>query len=323
MHGQGGIPPWLLSPLYRNTMLLRQSVATPLPAGAQTQAWPPQRHASRLKMTHSTSRVSTRVMHIAIHDALNAVDRRFKPYTFDKKADTRNVTGCRSSRSGTRCFGCAYQANYHLNWSSRRASTAVSPVSRPPTPLPLQRSPTHRPRNQGIAVGQAAAASILALRANDNAVGPFLNKNCPPPAPGKYQCTPGFPFIVFEGWEKVTPFVLQDSTQFRPGPPYAITDAAFKADLDEVKSLGGDGAKTPSARTAEQTQIALFWLESSPLKWSRIARTVATNKGLNHVGERAAARPAQYGAGGWLHRDGRFEEPLQFLAAGHRDSERR
>ena len=89
------------------------------------------------------------------------------------------------------------------------------------------------------------------------------------------------PIHRFRGMEKVTPFVLQDSAQFRPGPPYAITDAAFKADLDEVKSLGGDGAKTPSARTAEQTQIALFWLESSPLKWSRIARTVATNKGLN------------------------------------------
>ena len=68
--------------------------------------------------------------------------------------------------------------------------------------------------------------------------------------------------------------MLQDNAQFRPGPPYAITDKAFKADLDEVKSLGGDGTKTPSARTADQTQIALFWLESSPLKWSRIARTV-------------------------------------------------
>ena len=91
----------------------------------------------------------------------------------------------------------------------------------------------------------------------------------------------GVPIHRFERWENVTPFVLQDNAQFRPGPPYAITDAAFKADLDEVKSLGGDGTNTPSARTADQTQIAMFWLESSPLKWSRIARTVATNKGLN------------------------------------------
>jgi hypothetical protein len=60
-----------------------------------------------------------------------------------------------------------------------------------------------------------------------------------------------------------------------------VTDAKFKADLDEVKSLGGDNKTTPSARTSDQSQIALFWFESSPLKWNRIARTVATDKGLD------------------------------------------
>ena len=60
-----------------------------------------------------------------------------------------------------------------------------------------------------------------------------------------------------------------------------MDDAKFKADLEEVKKLGGDGTTTPSARTDDQTQIALFWLESSPLKWSRIGRTVAADKGLD------------------------------------------
>jgi hypothetical protein len=138
-------------------------------------------------------------------------------------------------------------------------------------------------KTQGIALGKEAAAAILAKRANDHAdAGPLLNMNCPPPGPpGAYQCTPGLPakFVAFEAWANVTPFVLQDNAQFRPGPPYAVTDAKFKADMDEVKALGGDGKTTPSARTEDQTQIALFWLESSPLKWSRIARTVATAKG--------------------------------------------
>ena len=96
-----------------------------------------------------------------------------------------------------------------------------------------------------------------------------------------FQCVPQFPFVAFEKWENVTPFVLQNKEQFRPGPPYTITDAKFKTDLDEVQKLGGNGDKTPSARTPDQTQIALFWLESSPLKWSRIARTVATSKATN------------------------------------------
>ena len=75
--------------------------------------------------------------------------------------------------------------------------------------------------------------------------------------------------------------MLQDSAQFRPGPPYAVTDKNYAADFNEVKSLGGDGLTTPSARTADQTEIAYFWWESSPLKWNRIARAVSVNTGLN------------------------------------------
>ena len=142
--------------------------------------------------------------------------------------------------------------------------------------------PNDQAKAQGIAVGQAAAAAILALRAADGAVGPFLNFNCPQDTdPGEYQCTPGTPFIAFEGWENVTPFVLNDSSQFRPGPPYAVNKKKYTADFNEVKSLGGDGITTPSARTADQTEIALFWWESSPLKWNRIARTVSVDSGLD------------------------------------------
>jgi hypothetical protein len=82
-------------------------------------------------------------------------------------------------------------------------------------------------------------------------------------------------------WENVIPFVLKDSSQFRPGPPYAVTKKKYTADFNEMKSLGGDGVTTPSARTADQTEIALFWWESSPLKWNRIARTVSADQGLD------------------------------------------
>ena len=191
----------------------------------------------------------------------------------------------------------------------------------------LCRRPRPDPRRQikaqGIAVGQAAAATILGLRAGDGAVGPFLNFACPQDTdPGEYQCTPGTPFIAFEGWADVIPFVLKHSSQFRPGPPYAVDRKKYTADFNEVKSLGGDGITTPSARTVDETEIALYWWESSPLKWNRIARTVSADQGLDSVGERPALRAAQHGACGRLHRHGRFQEPLQLLAAGHRDSGR-
>ncbi|MBI3301443.1 MAG: hypothetical protein HYZ72_05110 [Deltaproteobacteria bacterium] len=56
------------------------------------------------------------------------------------------------------------------------------------------------------------------------------------------------------GWGEVTSFVLNDGSQFRPGPPYVVTSKQYTADFNEVKSLG---AKLGSARTPEQTEIAL------------------------------------------------------------------
>jgi hypothetical protein len=60
-----------------------------------------------------------------------------------------------------------------------------------------------------------------------------------------------------------------------------VTSKKYAADFNEVKSLGGDGVTTPTRRTANQTEIALFWAESSPLKWNRIARTISPGQGLD------------------------------------------
>jgi hypothetical protein len=223
------------------------------------------------------------MMHIAIHDALNAVDRRFQPYAFDKRvepgasADAAVAAAARDVLVPLlgqlpRELPFITQACIDASLASVEGAYAAALAALPDAPA----------KAQGIAAGQAAAAAILARRAADGAVGPFLNSSCPKDTPpGKYQCTPGANFIAFEVWEKVTPFALQDGTQFRPGPPYAVTEKAYTADYNEVKSLGGDGSATPSARTADQTQIAYFWWESSPLKWSRIARTASANSGFS------------------------------------------
>ena len=57
-----------------------------------------------------------------------------------------------------------------------------------------------------------------------------------------------------------------------------MTSHRYAADVNEIKRLGGDDVTTPSDRTADQTEIALFWVESSPLLWNRIARTVAKSR---------------------------------------------
>jgi len=222
------------------------------------------------------------MMHVAIHDALNAIDRRFRPYTFDKRAEPGASPDAAVAAAARDVLVPLLDQLPRLPFITQSCVDAgVASVETAYTAA-LAALPDTPAKAQGIAVGKAAAVAILALRVTDGPAGPFLNLNCPKDTPpGKYQCTPGFPFIAFELWEKVTPFVLQDSAQFRPGPPYTVTDKAYTADFNEVKSLGGDGATTPSARTADQTQIALFWWESSPLKWSRIARAASANTGLD------------------------------------------
>ena len=219
------------------------------------------------------------MMHVAIHDALNAIDRHSRPYVFNVEADA-GASPDAAVAAAARHVLVPLIAQLPLELHDQACIDAgVASVEAAYTAA-LAAIPDGQAKAQGIAVGQAAAAAILDLRADDGAVGPFLNFACPQDTdPGEYQCTPGTPFIVFEGWEHVTPFVLKHSSQFRPGPPYAVDRKKYTADFNEVKSLGSD--ELTSARTADQTEIALFWWESSPLKWNRIARTVSADRGLN------------------------------------------
>jgi hypothetical protein len=221
------------------------------------------------------------MMHVAIHDALNAIDRRFQPYAFDRQVERGASPDAAVAGAARDVLLSLFRQLPPELVSLSCIDAGVASVEGAYT-VALAAIPDGPAKTHGIAAGQAAAEAILARRVADGAVGPFLNSNCPQDTqPGKYKCTPGFPVIAFEAWEKVTPFVLQDNTQFRPTPPYAVTEKNYTADFNEVKSLGGDGLKTPSARTADQTEIALFWYESSPLKWSRIARRVSAQAGLN------------------------------------------
>ena len=90
----------------------------------------------------------------------------------------------------------------------------------------------------------------------------------------------GTGFAFEPGWGSVETFALRSSDQFPPAPPFSLTSAAYARDVNEIQRLGGDGVTTPSQRTQRQTETALFWLESSPLAWNRIARTLAVREDL-------------------------------------------
>jgi hypothetical protein len=218
--------------------------------------------------------------HVAIHDALNAIDSRSEPYVFDGEAKRRTSPDA----------AVAAAARDVLVPSLRELPAPVPPDCidagvasvEADYATALDKIPNGRAKARGVELGQAAAGAILALRATDGADTPLLDFAYPQGVrPGEYRFTPGFDFAFAPGWENVTPFVLNDSSQFRPGPPDPVTGRKYAADLNEVKRLGRDDVTTPSDRTAEQTEIARFWVESSPLQWNRIARTVSAGSGLN------------------------------------------
>lgn len=129
----------------------------------------------------------------------------------------------------------------------------------------------------GVLLGQQTAHAILVDRAGDGsagAQGPYE----PAQTPGAYQFTPPFDFAAFLNWGAVKPFAMASGSQFRTAAPFALTDPGYTADFKEVKSLGDANS---TVRTADQTQIARFWLENTPMSWQRIATKLAADRRLN------------------------------------------
>jgi hypothetical protein len=218
------------------------------------------------------------IMHIAIHDALNAISRRSKPYAFAARARGASPEAAVAAAARTALIGglADVTAPFDVNHAKAVASVEES-YQRALADIPASPAKT-----RGIALGKKAAYSILAERAGDGSDTPLVVEDFPQgDEPGEYRFIsdgPGFAFAP--GWGEVRPFVRK-TNRFRVEPPHALTSRAYARDFAEVKRLGGNGTTTPSARTAEQTEVALFWRESSPHQWNRVARQLATSQGLD------------------------------------------
>ena len=113
---------------------------------------------------------------------------------------------------------------------------------------------------------------------------------------------------------------MTSAAQFRPGPPPALTSEAWARDYNEVKALGG---KASTRRSAEQTEIARFWEYSLPSIYYGVVRSVAQTPGRDVAQQRAPVRRGGAGDGRRDDRRLRRQVPLQLLAPGHRDPQRR
>jgi hypothetical protein len=213
----------------------------------------------------------------AVHDALNRVQRRYSTYAStsqlvpDASPEAAVATAAHDvlldQFTQLIAFGFASQKSF------LDAAYVASLAAIPDSPA----------KSAGLLVGHAAAAAVSTLRAGDgwNTQTVFDAAYPQGTAPGQYRFTPDYPFALLPRWGSLPPFVLMDGAQFRPPAPYPINSKRYAQDLNEIRQLGGDGVTTPSARTSDQTEIALFWVESSPLMWNRIGRTVSSFQKLD------------------------------------------
>jgi hypothetical protein len=134
--------------------------------------------------------------------------------------------------------------------------------------------PEGTPRNEGILVGEQAAAAVFAERANDASNSPDTYR--PATSPGVWiPTTPP----LFPQYATVKPWGFKSVDQFRPAPPPALSSALYARDYNETKDMGG---LKSTKRTDAQSDAVRFWTQANlPPSWFQAAAQVSDRKGLS------------------------------------------
>jgi hypothetical protein len=201
------------------------------------------------------------LLHVAMFEAVNAVDRKYAPYKLKLVAEPNTSQEAAAAAA-------AHAVLVALHPDQQAALDAALAASLGPIA-------EGEPKAKGIALGKKAAAEVLALRADDGANAPESYR--PYTIAGVYVPTV---VPVSSTYGAVKPWVMEKGSQFRPAPPPALDSATWTNDLNEIRELAG---RTSSKRTAEQTTIARFWFMTGPQAWNPIVRQLATAKKLDLV----------------------------------------
>jgi hypothetical protein len=216
------------------------------------------------------------IVQAAVYDAVQAIDGKFKPYhvQIPDASGSPEAAAAKAAHDVLVQIFPAQAASLDTAYRDYLASKGLAGD------------------NPGVAVGQAGAAGILALRANDGRVPnplpppftgdtatgvwrPTTSSQPGPPPSGSPMATP---------WLGAVPcFTLQSGDQFRAKPPPPLTSQRYTTDHNEVKALGG---YSNSARTPEQTQLAYFYAGNNFILWHRTLRDVAAAH-VKNIGDSA------------------------------------
>ena len=202
----------------------------------------------------------------AVYDAVNAIDGGREGYLLTSRVAT--PTDSKDAAAATAAY---------------KVLVSIVPVQQPALQALYNASlagiPDGTAKTRGIAVGDAAAAAMIAARTADGRFGTpgFLTGT----TPGAWR--PVLPAFGNDpnAWTKdVKPFLLERASQFRSSGPYDLDSRKYARDFAEVKAMGSASSTT---RTADQTQAALYWAENPPRTWNRIFNSLSTASGVSLV----------------------------------------
>jgi hypothetical protein len=206
------------------------------------------------------------IVHLAIWDAVVSIEGRYQPYIctvpVTEPASTDAAIAAAAYRVlKTRVPGQAQ--NVQAQYDAFLATIPDSPG-----------------KTNGITVGEAAAAQLIAARAGDG----FDNVVAyvqPPVRPGVFESLLPPPAVPVDiKLKQVEPLLAREIDEFRPDGPPKLTSGRYARDFNEVKTYGRANS---TARTQEQTDIALFWSENTYVQFARSLRELAIASGLDTI----------------------------------------
>jgi hypothetical protein len=224
----------------------------------------------------------------AVYDAVNAIEpKHYRPYLLKRRfAATASEQAAVATAAYEVLSSIVQGIPQGIAFPNRQALLDALSAAYNDSLDEIDDSPS---RAQGIAAGHAAAEAMIAAREGDGRYGPSQWRGAPngdlnqipvgqwsPVLPNGTIALDPTPWVG-----GVKPFLIESPSQFRTAGPNALTSAAYTSDYNEVKTLGGDGVVTSTARTPEQTRVALFWTGAGGPFWSVVARDLIDAHDLN------------------------------------------
>jgi hypothetical protein len=208
------------------------------------------------------------IVQLAVFEAVNSITGEYQPYL-----------GTITAPPGASPEAAAIEAAYQVLSAYFPASQAALDADRANS---LASIPDGQAKIDGMATGDAAAAALIALRANDGS-SPSQFGVPGPPLPGVWQATSSCPIVsgVASGvafqWQNVTPFGIPNAADFLLGPPPALTSNEYAKAYNEVMTVG---SLNSTERPQDRANVALYYAASSPTQvFNQAAGQVAQQQG--------------------------------------------